>query len=107
MSLEKKSPQWYTSANKLYIGPVHWTFFSAINNVSHSSFDSDPRLSVCLSVAAVSRALCQDQYCSANEFCGEHNGGTTCLCRALFAAKYKPSKTLGTVYSTAVKLVKW
>uniref|UniRef100_A0A3B4USC7 Uncharacterized LOC111218484 n=1 Tax=Seriola dumerili TaxID=41447 RepID=A0A3B4USC7_SERDU len=34
---------------------------------------------------------CQDRFCSAHEFCGESNNGaeTRCLCRAIFASKYK------------------
>ncbi|XP_042372498.1 uromodulin-like, partial [Plectropomus leopardus] len=38
---------------------------------------------------------CWDQYCSEDEFCGEIPGGTRCFCRALFSAKYEPTKALG------------
>ncbi|KAA8577976.1 hypothetical protein FQN60_016061 [Etheostoma spectabile] len=38
---------------------------------------------------------CLDLYCSENEFCGETNGETQCICRALFAAKYNPTNSLG------------
>uniref|UniRef100_A0A3B5LJD2 ZP domain-containing protein n=1 Tax=Xiphophorus couchianus TaxID=32473 RepID=A0A3B5LJD2_9TELE len=42
------------------------------------------------------QALCQDKLCSDHEFCGrKHSGKTGCLCRALFASKYKLSGTLG------------
>ncbi|XP_040913418.1 alpha-tectorin-like [Toxotes jaculatrix] len=41
--------------------------------------------------------FCQDRFCSAHEFCGEKdNGGETrCLCRAIFASKYKSTSTFG------------
>ncbi|KAF3852902.1 hypothetical protein F7725_006257 [Dissostichus mawsoni] len=38
--------------------------------------------------------LCQ-QPCSDHEFCGEEHGSTRCFCRALFASKYKATKSLG------------
>uniref|UniRef100_A0A3B3U9F9 Uncharacterized LOC106939020 n=1 Tax=Poecilia latipinna TaxID=48699 RepID=A0A3B3U9F9_9TELE len=42
------------------------------------------------------QAFCQDKLCSDHEFCGrKHSGKTGCLCRALFASKYKLSGTLG------------
>ncbi|GAA6219139.1 alpha-tectorin-like [Lates japonicus] len=41
--------------------------------------------------------LCQDQFCSAHEFCGEKSKGgeARCLCRASFASKYKSTSTFG------------
>ncbi|XP_029315301.1 alpha-tectorin-like [Cottoperca gobio] len=45
---------------------------------------------------AVPRAFCQDRFCSVNEFCGERYGGEPqCLCRAIFASKYKPTSSFG------------
>ncbi|XP_068586064.1 von Willebrand factor-like [Cebidichthys violaceus] len=41
--------------------------------------------------SAVPKASCLDQYCSDHEFCGEKLGKRSCLCRALFASKYKPT----------------
>ncbi|XP_022596536.1 uncharacterized protein LOC111218484 [Seriola dumerili] len=40
---------------------------------------------------------CQDRFCSAHEFCGESNNGaeTRCLCRAIFASKYKSTGAFG------------
>ncbi|XP_042369160.1 uncharacterized protein LOC121962904 [Plectropomus leopardus] len=38
---------------------------------------------------------CLRHYCSDHEFCGIQYGQTHCLCRADFAAKYKPKNTLG------------
>uniref|UniRef100_A0A8C4GDU6 ZP domain-containing protein n=1 Tax=Dicentrarchus labrax TaxID=13489 RepID=A0A8C4GDU6_DICLA len=38
---------------------------------------------------------CQDQYCSAHEFCGEQHGESRCFCRAIFASKYRSTDTLG------------
>ncbi|XP_068590227.1 uncharacterized protein [Cebidichthys violaceus] len=41
-------------------------------------------------------AFCKDRFCSAHEFCGERNvGEPRCLCRALFASKYRSTGTLG------------
>ncbi|XP_051284284.1 zonadhesin-like [Dicentrarchus labrax] len=45
--------------------------------------------------SAVPQASCQDKYCSAHEFCGEKLGSTSCLCRAIFAAKYNSTNSLG------------
>ncbi|XP_035533304.1 zonadhesin-like, partial [Morone saxatilis] len=45
--------------------------------------------------SAVPEASCLDQYCSAHEFCGEKLGSTSCHCRALFAAKYNSTNSLG------------
>ncbi|XP_041858388.1 alpha-tectorin-like [Melanotaenia boesemani] len=44
-----------------------------------------------------SRAFCQDQFCSAHEFCGEGsgNGETRCYCRASFAHKHKTTSSFG------------
>lgn len=51
--------------------------------------------SVCLSASP--QALCQDQICSAHEFCGDKaNGGTGCFCRAIYAAPYRSTDSLGT-----------
>ncbi|XP_051282972.1 uncharacterized protein LOC127378337 [Dicentrarchus labrax] len=47
------------------------------------------------SCSAVPQASCQDQDCSAHEFCGEKLGSTSCLCRAIFAAKYNSTNSLG------------
>ncbi|XP_013881857.1 alpha-tectorin-like [Austrofundulus limnaeus] len=42
------------------------------------------------------KAFCMDKLCSDHEFCGWNiNGQPACLCRALFAYKYKKSNTLG------------
>ncbi|XP_062287338.1 uncharacterized protein LOC133992668 [Scomber scombrus] len=42
------------------------------------------------------KAFCQDKFCSANEFCAEDtSGGTSCLCRPIFASKYRTAKTFG------------
>ncbi|XP_035531818.1 alpha-tectorin-like [Morone saxatilis] len=42
-------------------------------------------------------AFCQDRFCSAHEFCGEKNygGEPRCLCRAIFASKYRSMSTFG------------
>ncbi|XP_074514400.1 alpha-tectorin-like [Sebastes fasciatus] len=41
-------------------------------------------------------AFCQDRFCSAHEFCGESIGGEPrCLCRAIFASKYRSTSTFG------------
>ncbi|XP_070771069.1 alpha-tectorin-like [Enoplosus armatus] len=43
------------------------------------------------------QAFCQDSFCSAHEFCGERSEGgeTRCLCRAMFASKYRSTSTFG------------
>ncbi|XP_072301112.1 uncharacterized protein [Eucyclogobius newberryi] len=43
------------------------------------------------------QASCQDKYCSVHEFCGEKYNGweSVCLCRAIFASKYRPTNTFG------------
>ncbi|XP_020775894.2 alpha-tectorin-like [Boleophthalmus pectinirostris] len=43
------------------------------------------------------QASCQNMYCSEHEFCGEKKNGyeSGCLCRAIFASKYKPMNTFG------------
>ncbi|XP_015224981.1 PREDICTED: von Willebrand factor-like, partial [Cyprinodon variegatus] len=43
------------------------------------------------------RAFCQDRTCSDHEFCGEKTAGgeTGCLCRAIFASKYRETNSLG------------
>ncbi|XP_060940565.1 alpha-tectorin-like [Limanda limanda] len=42
------------------------------------------------------QGFCQDTYCSEHEFCGQkHNGATGCVCRAMFASKYKPTGAFG------------
>ncbi|XP_028260823.1 alpha-tectorin-like [Parambassis ranga] len=41
-------------------------------------------------------AFCQDRTCIDHEFCGDKMvGGTGCLCRALFASKYRGTDSLG------------
>uniref|UniRef100_A0A3Q3A681 Uncharacterized LOC108251609 n=1 Tax=Kryptolebias marmoratus TaxID=37003 RepID=A0A3Q3A681_KRYMA len=47
--------------------------------------------------SAVPQILCQDKFCSAHEFCGvdSTSGETRCICRAIFASKYKPANTFG------------
>ncbi|XP_047442036.1 uncharacterized protein LOC125008728 [Mugil cephalus] len=42
-------------------------------------------------------AFCQDRTCSAHEFCGERtvSGESGCLCRAIFASKYRSTNSLG------------
>ncbi|XP_068429168.1 alpha-tectorin-like [Clinocottus analis] len=48
------------------------------------------------SCPAVPRAFCKDRFCSAHEFCGELNvGEPRCLCRAIFASKYRSTGTFG------------
>ncbi|XP_017297448.1 uncharacterized protein LOC108251609 [Kryptolebias marmoratus] len=49
------------------------------------------------SCSAVPQILCQDKFCSAHEFCGvdSTSGETRCICRAIFASKYKPANTFG------------
>uniref|UniRef100_A0A3B4BAY2 ZP domain-containing protein n=1 Tax=Periophthalmus magnuspinnatus TaxID=409849 RepID=A0A3B4BAY2_9GOBI len=46
---------------------------------------------------AETQAKCQNMYCSEHEFCGEKNNGWewACLCRAIFASKYRPTNTFG------------
>uniref|UniRef100_A0AAV2JZY0 ZP domain-containing protein n=1 Tax=Knipowitschia caucasica TaxID=637954 RepID=A0AAV2JZY0_KNICA len=46
---------------------------------------------------AETHATCQEMYCSEHEFCGEkHNGWESgCLCRAIFASKYRATNTFG------------
>ncbi|TDH11257.1 hypothetical protein EPR50_G00058990, partial [Perca flavescens] len=46
-------------------------------------------------VCPVPLVSCMEMYCSHNEFCDENNGEPHCLCRALFAAKYTPTNSLG------------
>ncbi|XP_047457646.1 alpha-tectorin-like [Mugil cephalus] len=42
------------------------------------------------------QAFCQDTFCSSHEFCGDDlRGGTSCLCRAIFASRYRSMDTLG------------
>ncbi|XP_072288560.1 zona pellucida sperm-binding protein 2-like [Eucyclogobius newberryi] len=41
------------------------------------------------------RGLCLDTYCSEHEFCGVDQNQETCLCRAIFAEKYKSNKSFG------------
>ncbi|XP_028435413.1 uromodulin isoform X2 [Perca flavescens] len=48
-----------------------------------------------LTVCPVPLVSCMEMYCSDNEFCDENNGEPQCLCRALFAAKYAPTNSLG------------
>lgn len=48
------------------------------------------------SLVAPPKAFCMDKICSAHEFSGwKFSGEPACLCRALFAHKYKESNTLG------------
>uniref|UniRef100_UPI0037E8F125 alpha-tectorin-like n=1 Tax=Semicossyphus pulcher TaxID=241346 RepID=UPI0037E8F125 len=44
-----------------------------------------------------SQPSCQDKFCSDHEFCGQkHSGGPPrCLCRAIFASKYRPTSSYG------------
>ncbi|XP_042349986.1 alpha-tectorin-like [Plectropomus leopardus] len=45
---------------------------------------------------AVAQAFCHNRFCSAHEFCGESRGGRpSCLCRAIFASKYRSASTFG------------
>ncbi|XP_041857948.1 alpha-tectorin-like [Melanotaenia boesemani] len=43
------------------------------------------------------QAICRDKFCSDHEFCGVDSitGETRCLCRAIFASKYKPTNSYG------------
>ncbi|XP_051269913.1 alpha-tectorin-like [Dicentrarchus labrax] len=43
------------------------------------------------------QAFCQDQFCSAHEFCGDNSAGngTRCHCRAIFASPYRSQNSLG------------
>lgn len=54
-------------------------------------------LSVCVFAAAVPQSFCLDKFCSAHEFCGEkrNDGEPDCLCRAIFASKYRSTNTFG------------
>ncbi|XP_028249596.1 uncharacterized protein LOC114426408 [Parambassis ranga] len=49
------------------------------------------------SCAAVGQGICPDRFCSEHEFCGQDSlsGETRCLCRAIFASKYKPTSSFG------------
>ncbi|XP_047457645.1 alpha-tectorin-like [Mugil cephalus] len=49
------------------------------------------------SCSDVPQVFCQDKFCSAHEFCGVDSvsGETRCHCRAIFAAKYKPTSSFG------------
>ncbi|KAI4806020.1 hypothetical protein KUCAC02_010612 [Chaenocephalus aceratus] len=61
----------------------------------HSNVTVD-RWTTKTSCPAVPRASCQDRFCSDNEFCGErHVGYPRCLCRAIFASKYKSANAYG------------
>lgn len=53
-------------------------------------------------VAAVPQIRCQDMFCSAHEFCGEKSNGVEpyCLCRAIFASKYRSTSTFGELAMT-------
>lgn len=56
--------------------------------------------------AAVPLAFCQNKFCSAHEFCGEKisGGETRCVCRAIFASKYRSTNTFGTSAMTQKSL---
>ncbi|KAM4558425.1 alpha-tectorin-like isoform 2-T2 [Odontesthes bonariensis] len=45
----------------------------------------------------VPQAVCRDKFCSDHEFCGVDSVSreTRCLCRAIFASKYKPMNSFG------------
>lgn len=47
--------------------------------------------------SSVVQAQCQDMPCSSHEFCGENSLSreTQCLCRAIFASKYRSAGTFG------------
>ncbi|XP_071338816.1 alpha-tectorin-like isoform X2 [Trachinotus anak] len=49
------------------------------------------------SCSAFPQGFCQDRFCSAHEFCGEksNSGETRCLCRAIFASRYKSTGAFG------------
>uniref|UniRef100_A0AAV2LGQ4 ZP domain-containing protein n=1 Tax=Knipowitschia caucasica TaxID=637954 RepID=A0AAV2LGQ4_KNICA len=38
---------------------------------------------------------CVDTFCAENEFCALEDGKETCLCRAVFASRYRPNNTFG------------
>ncbi|XP_053733518.1 alpha-tectorin-like [Synchiropus splendidus] len=46
---------------------------------------------------AAPEPFCPDKYCSSHEFCGERHSGDEkiCLCRAIFASKYRPTRSFG------------
>ncbi|XP_017290022.1 alpha-tectorin [Kryptolebias marmoratus] len=48
-----------------------------------------------VSCPSVPEPNCLDRYCSDHEFCGEEDGQTRCMCRALFASNYRAANTLG------------
>ncbi|XP_072252972.1 alpha-tectorin-like, partial [Leuresthes tenuis] len=45
----------------------------------------------------IPQAVCREKFCSDHEFCGEDGVSreTRCLCRAIFASKYKPMDSFG------------
>nr|XP_019961041.1 PREDICTED: uncharacterized protein LOC109641134 [Paralichthys olivaceus] len=48
------------------------------------------------SCSAFHQDVCRDMLCSDHEFCGEKNNGETgCVCRAIFASKYKSTSSFG------------
>lgn len=50
-----------------------------------------------LTHCADTKQSCQDKYCSEHEFCGVKRNGweSSCLCRAIFASKYRPANRFG------------
>ncbi|CAB1426810.1 unnamed protein product [Pleuronectes platessa] len=62
----------------------------SLSNITVEEWKSETRCS------AFYQGSCQDTFCSDHEFCGQKsNGGTGCVCRAMFASKYNSTSTFG------------
>ncbi|XP_035030545.2 alpha-tectorin [Hippoglossus stenolepis] len=62
----------------------------SLSNITVEEWKSQTRCS------AFYHGFCQDTFCSDHEFCGQKNkGGTGCVCRAMFASKYKSTGSFG------------
>ncbi|XP_053295190.1 uncharacterized protein LOC128455550 [Pleuronectes platessa] len=62
----------------------------SLSNITVEEWKSETRCS------AFYQGFCQDTFCSDHEFCGQkNNGGTGCVCRAMFASKYNSTGSFG------------
>ncbi|XP_060945044.1 alpha-tectorin-like [Limanda limanda] len=62
----------------------------SLSNITVEEWKSETRCS------AFYQGFCQDTFCSEHEFCGQkNNGGTGCVCRAMFASKYNSTDSFG------------
>ncbi|XP_062258103.1 uncharacterized protein LOC133966979 [Platichthys flesus] len=62
----------------------------SLSNITVEEWKSETRCS------AFYQGVCQDTFCSDHEFCGQKsNGGSGCVCRAMFASKYNSTGTFG------------